>query len=64
MLDVLLLGVLTQPADRGGLESCRSDLPAVAEIRAVATGIIEADNARALERVLGCYASHPTSRLY
>jgi ketosteroid isomerase-like protein len=35
---------------------CRADSPAVREARAVATGIVDGDNKRDLERVLGYYA--------
>ena len=38
-------------------EPCRPDSSAVREVRAVATGIVAADNARDLERVLGYYAA-------
>ena len=36
---------------------CRADAPAVVRVRAVADGIVAADNARAIDRVLGFYAS-------
>jgi uncharacterized protein (TIGR02246 family) len=43
------------PASGGG--PCAADAQAASALRAVATGIVEADNARALERVLAHYAA-------
>jgi uncharacterized protein (TIGR02246 family) len=43
--------------DPKGCAGIPSDVPAVSDVRAVATGIIEADNARALDRVLDYYAA-------
>jgi uncharacterized protein (TIGR02246 family) len=37
--------------------TCSADDPEAAQVRAAATGIVDADNARALERVLGYYAA-------
>jgi uncharacterized protein (TIGR02246 family) len=41
---------------RRGAEECAADAEAVSAARAVATAIVEADNARDLDRVLGSYA--------
>lgn len=50
--------VATQPDAAGArAQNCGADNPSVREIRAVADGIIEADNASDIERVLGYYAT-------
>ena len=50
---ILLLSIaLLQPAGR----DCRADSPGVQAIRAVADGIVAADNARDLSRVMNSYA--------
>src|SRR5262245_14838844 len=36
---------------------CRTDAPGAREVRAVATGIVDADNRRDIERVLAYYAA-------
>jgi len=46
-----------QAAGSGGGPDCRPQSAAVREARALATGIVDADNARDLERVLGYYAA-------
>jgi len=50
LLWVLLLAAAAAP-------DCRPESPAVRDVRAVASGIVAADNARDLERVLGHYAA-------
>jgi uncharacterized protein (TIGR02246 family) len=54
-MDLAVLSVMALWAAPAPLQ-CRSDLAAVREIRAVATGIVEADNRRDIERVLSHYA--------
>ena len=51
MILLLSLALLQPPAD------CRADAPAVKAVRAVADGIVAADNARDLARVMDSYAS-------
>jgi uncharacterized protein (TIGR02246 family) len=54
MLDAIVLAVgMLQPPQA----PCRSNDAAVAAVRAVATGIIDADNARDIERVMDTYAA-------
>jgi uncharacterized protein (TIGR02246 family) len=48
---LLSIALLQPPAD------CRADSPAVTAVRAVADGIIAADNARDLTRVIDSYAA-------
>ena len=58
LLSLLLVFAATQPdASGSSAHDCGSDNPGVREIRAVADGIIEADNASDIERVLGYYAT-------
>jgi ketosteroid isomerase-like protein len=54
LLSVLLVGAATEAASLS-LE-CRPDAPAVRGIRAVATGIVAADNRRDVERVVAYYS--------
>jgi uncharacterized protein (TIGR02246 family) len=57
MITSLVVALLAlQAPGSGGLE-CRPEAAAVREARAVAAGIVDADNARDLERVLGYYAA-------
>lgn len=51
MILLLSIALLQLPAD------CRADSPAVTAVRAVADGIIAADNARDLARVMDSYAA-------
>lgn len=54
-----VLSLLDARAAEASLE-CSPEAPAVSVARAVATGIVEADNARDLARVLGFYAADAT----
>ena len=57
MTTSLVLALLAVQAVGSGEPDCRQDSAAVREARAVASGIVDADNARDLERVLGYYAA-------
>ena len=54
MIALLLVVLASSPAPPGA--ECRAESAAVAEVRAVAAGIVEADNRRDLARVLASYA--------
>lgn len=56
-LVVALLAVQAVGPGGPGGPDCRPESPAVREVLAVASGIVDADNARDLERVLGYYAA-------
>jgi uncharacterized protein (TIGR02246 family) len=56
---VILVAAMTSPDARDAFHAapeCSPDSEAVRAVRAVAAGIIEADNARDIDRVLGFYA--------
>jgi hypothetical protein len=53
----LVVALLAVQAVGPGGPDCRHDSAAVREVLAVASGIVDADNARDLERVLGYYAA-------
>ena len=57
MTTSLVVALLAVQAVGPGGPDCRQDSAAVREVRAVASGIVDADNARDLERVLGYYAA-------
>ena len=54
-LSIILLASATDAASPG--VECRRDASAVREIRAVATGIVDADNRRDIERVVDYYSA-------
>ena len=57
MTTSLVVALLAVQAGGSGGPDCRQDSAAVREVLAVASGIVDADNARDLERVLGYYAA-------
>jgi len=57
MTTSLVVALLAVQAVGPGGPDCRQDSAAVREVLAVASGIVDADNARDLERVLGYYAA-------
>ena len=57
MTSLVVTVLALQAAGSGGGPDCRPQSAAVREARALATGIVDADNARDLERVLGYYAA-------
>lgn len=57
MTSLVLTLLALQTAGSSGGPDCAPQSAAVREARAVASGIVEADNARDLERVLGYYAA-------
>lgn len=57
MTTSLVAALLAVQAVGAGGPDCRQESPAGREVLAVASGIVEADNARDLERVLGYYAA-------
>jgi ketosteroid isomerase-like protein len=56
-MTTLVLALLAAQAAASNAPDCRAESPAVRDARAIASGIVEADNARDLERVLGHYAA-------
>jgi uncharacterized protein (TIGR02246 family) len=54
LLSIILVGFATEAQSQG--VECRPDASAVRDIRAVATGIVAADNRRDIERVVANYS--------
>ncbi|MEO8500799.1 MAG: hypothetical protein ABI565_07775 [Vicinamibacteria bacterium] len=56
MFQILVLGFLCTRPGIALARECRSTAPGASDVRAVATGIVAADNERNIEQVLSYYA--------